>query len=154
MQCKISHNSRFARKIYFYPDLSKAYQTTQYDEPIAGPGKFTIETSNKSEKTIRITRAHLEEDPGKVEYVGGHIGTASGVLVDYNRSGIPLCEVVTEPDFTAISEAVTYVKKLFEILSYVGIIDPNREGSMRTDANISIEGGERVELKTYLEVMR
>lgn len=151
MDCKVSFSSRFARKIYFYPDLSKAYQITQYDEPLSEKGEFIIEIGNDGKtvttKKIRITRVHIEEDPGKIEYVGGHIGTATSVLVDYNRSGLPLCEVVTEPDFSSINEAVTYVKKLFEILSYVGILDSNREGSMRTDANISIDGGERVELK-------
>lgn len=147
MRCRLNPASRFARKIYFYPDLPKGFQITQYDEPLAVKGEFAIEISGKK-KTIHITRVHMEEDPGKMEYVGGeHIGTAQSVLVDYNRSGIPLCEVVTEPDFETIEEAVVYVKKLFHLLSYLDIIDPNQEGVMRTDANISMDGGARVELK-------
>lgn len=146
LNCKINYNSKFNRKIYFYPDLPKGFQITQYEEPIAIKGEFSINSNGKM-KTIHITRAHIEEDPGKIEYVGGHIGTAKYVLVDYNRSGIPLCEVVTDPDFSGIDEAVTYVRKLFHLLSYLDIIDPNQEGVMRTDANISINGGKRVELK-------
>ncbi len=146
MNCRINYNSKFNRKIYFYPDLPKGFQITQYEEPIAVKGEFSIETG-AGKKTINITRAHIEEDPGKIEYIGGHIGTAKKVLVDYNRSGIPLCEVVTEPDFRSIDEAVVYVRKLFHLLSYLDIIDPNQEGVMRTDANISINGGKRVELK-------
>ena len=144
--CKINQDSRFARKIYFYPDLPKGYQVTQYEEPLAINGQFSID-SNGKKKTIHIRRAHIEEDPGKIEYVGGHIGIAKQVLVDYNRSGLPLCEVVTEPDFKTIEEAVSYVKKIFHLLSYLGLIDPNQEGVMRTDANISMGGGARVELK-------
>ncbi|MDO8553333.1 MAG: Asp-tRNA(Asn)/Glu-tRNA(Gln) amidotransferase subunit GatB [Candidatus Micrarchaeota archaeon] len=168
MNCKINYNSKFNRKIYFYPDLPKSFQITQYEEPIAVKGEFSIDvsasrlpnganlsgaaldhsaTAATEKKTIHITRAHIEEDPGKIEYVGGHIGTAKYVLVDYNRCGVPLCEVVTDPDFRSIDEAVTYVKKLFHLLSYLDIIDPNQEGVMRTDANISINGGKRVELK-------
>ena len=146
LNCKINEYSRFARKIYFYPDLPKGFQITQYDEPLAVKGEFSIEQNGKK-KTINITRVHIEEDPGKIEYIGGHIGTAQQVLVDYNRSGLPLCEAVTEPDFENIDEAVTYVRKLFHLLSYLDLIDPNQEGVMRTDANISIDGGERVELK-------
>lgn len=151
LHCKINPASRFVRKIYFYPDLAKCFQITQYEETLATHGQFSIETSGKegeTKKTIRIGRVQIEEDPGKVEYLGGeHIGTARQVLVDYNRSGIPLCEVVTEPDFESIEEAVTYVKKLGHLLAYLDILDPGREGSMRTDANISIDGGARVELK-------
>lgn len=147
LRCKLNPHSHFSRKIYFYPDLPKGFQITQYDEPLAEHGQFPIPINGKK-KTIRITRVHIEEDPGKVEYVGGeHIGIAKSVLVDYNRSGIPLCEVVTEPDFESVEEAITYIKKLHHLLSYLDIIDPNREGVMRTDANVSIEGGERVELK-------
>ncbi len=146
LNCKINEYSRFARKIYFYPDLPKGFQITQYDEPLAVKGESSIEINGKK-KTIHITRVHIEEDPGKIEYVGGHIGTAQQVLVDYNRSGLPLCEAVTEPDFENIDEAVTYVRKLFHLLSYLDLIDPNQEGVMRNDANISIDGGARVELK-------
>ncbi len=144
--CKVNTYSKFARKIYFYPDLPKGFQITQYEEPIATKGEFSIDTI-QGKKTIHITRAHIEEDPGKIEYVDGHIGTAKSVLVDYNRSGLPLCEVVTEPDFRSIEEAVTYVKKIFHLLSNLDLIDPTQEGVMRTDANISINGGERAELK-------
>src|SRR3989338_3053356 len=139
MNCKISEYSRFARKIYFYPDLPKGFQITQYDEPLAVKGEFSIDL-NGTKKTINITIVHIEEDPGKIEYIGGHIGTAHQVLVDYNRSGLPLCEAVTEPEFSSIEEAVVYVKKLFHLLSYLDIIEPNQEGVMRTDANISIDG--------------
>src|SRR3989344_2229162 len=144
--CKLNP-SNFARKIYFYPDLPKGFQIPQYDQPLAIHGQFPVQTGDRK-KTIHITRVHIEEDPGKLEYgKGEHIGTARSVLVDYNRSGIPLCEIVTEPDFTSVEEAVSYVKKLFHLLSYLDIIDPAREGVMRTDANISMDGGARVELK-------
>ncbi len=146
LNCKVNQVSRFARKIYFYPDLPKGFQITQYEEPLAIKGEISIDTK-KGKKTIRITRVHIEEDPGKIEYVGGHIGTAQYVLVDYNRSGLPLCEAVTEPDFSSIDEAVAYVRKLFHLLSYLDLIEPTQEGVMRTDANISINGGARVELK-------
>ncbi|MBI5046646.1 Asp-tRNA(Asn)/Glu-tRNA(Gln) amidotransferase subunit GatB, partial [Candidatus Micrarchaeota archaeon] len=157
VNCKIAESSKFARKTYYYPDLPKSYQITQYDEPLAAMGEVEIESTgdapedngtvkNKTKK-IRIRRVHMEEDPGSLSYDSDHIGTAKYVLIDYSRSGTPLCEIVTEPDMTTAEEAVEYCKKLFRLLEYYEIIDPHAKGVMRTDANVSIEGGERVELK-------
>ncbi len=134
LNCKINETVMFSRKTYFYPDMSKNYQITQYEIPIGENGYLEL----KSGKKIRIRRIHLEEDPAKI------IHKESYVLVDYNRSGIPLCEIVTEPDFENEEEVKEYLRELENILYYLGIY---REGSMKSDVNISIEGGERVEVK-------
>lgn len=130
--CKINKNSRFARKNYFYPDLPKGYQISQYELPICENGHIIIKV-NGNEKRIGITRIHMEEDAGKLIHEG------SSSLVDLNRTGTPLLEIVSEPDLRTAEEAVIYLKELRQILLYLGICDGNmEEGSFRCDANISV----------------
>ena len=147
--CKVEGKSRFARKNYFYPDLPKGYQISQYEMPIAQNGFVTIE-SNGSEKRIGITRIHLEEDAGKL----GHDPDRPLSTVDFNRTGVPLIEIVSDPDIRSPEEAGIYLRKLRSIVRYIGISDGNmEEGSFRCDANISIrprgtkDFGTRTELK-------
>lgn len=147
--CKIERESRFARKNYFYPDLPKGYQISQYEMPIAQNGFVDIEI-NGSKKRIGITRIHMEEDAGKL----GHDPDRPLSLVDFNRTGVPLIEIVSEPDIRSPEEAGIYLRKLRSIIRYIGISDGNmEEGSFRCDANISIRPrgtktlGTRTELK-------
>ena len=137
---------RFDRKHYFYPDLPKNYQITQYLEPICRGGSVEIETP-KGPKRVRIRRINIEEDPGRIVYPGGSPLASPYVLVDYNRSGVALLEIVTEPDMETPEEAVAFLEKLHSIVEHLDICDCRLEGSMRVDANVSIEGGERVEIK-------
>lgn len=130
--CRINKDSFFARKNYFYPDLPKGYQISQYELPICSDGYLMIKT-DEGEKRIGITRIHMEEDAGKLI----HEGNSS--LVDLNRAGTPLLEIVSEPDLRSSVEAVAYLKELRQILLYLGICDGNmEEGSFRCDANISV----------------
>jgi aspartyl-tRNA(Asn)/glutamyl-tRNA(Gln) amidotransferase subunit B len=147
--CEIRRSSVFARKNYFYPDLPKGYQISQYDLPICEHGKLTIDTE-AGEKTVRILRAHMEEDAGK----NVHDAHAAESLVDLNRAGVPLLEIVSEPDLRSSEEAAEYLKALREVLVYLGVNDGNlEEGSFRCDANVSVmrkgatEYGTRAELK-------
>ncbi|OQW96916.1 MAG: aspartyl/glutamyl-tRNA amidotransferase subunit B [Desulfobacteraceae bacterium A6] len=147
--CTISNNSRFARKNYFYPDLPKGYQISQYEFPIAQNGHIDIET-NGVKKRIGITRIHMEEDAGKLI----HDPSRPYSMVDFNRTGVPLIEIVSEPDIRTFEEAGEYLRKIRSILRYLDICDGNmEEGSFRCDANVSIrpEGtapfGTRTELK-------
>jgi aspartyl-tRNA(Asn)/glutamyl-tRNA(Gln) amidotransferase subunit B len=150
--CAVQPETIFYRKNYYYPDLPRGFQITQYDFPIAFSGLVRIESdeggggNGGKEREIRITRVHMEEDPGRLVYKGT-IDTASYALVDYNRSGIPLVEIVTEPDLRSPKEARTFLNKLRSILEYLDVFDGDLEGAMRVDANISIEGGERAEVK-------
>jgi aspartyl-tRNA(Asn)/glutamyl-tRNA(Gln) amidotransferase subunit B len=146
---KITDHSVFARKNYFYPDLPKGYQISQHNLPIVDGGSLTIKLEDGSEKTIRITRAHLEEDAGKSLHEG--LPNVSGV--DLNRAGTPLLEIVSEPDMRSSSEAIAYLKKLHQLVRYLEISDGNmQEGSFRVDVNISLrkpgaEFGTRAEIK-------
>lgn len=140
LKCKTAPETYFSRKTYFYPDMSKNFQTTQYEIPISAGG--VVEAAGKK---IRITRVHMEEDPAKLVHVGGMGGKY--VLVDYNRAGIPLLEIVTEPDFTSPEEARLYLQKLETILEYLGVYDSTSSAVMKSDANISLEGGQRIEVK-------
>jgi len=147
---------RFDRKHYFYPDLPKNYQITQYLEPICRGGSIEIETRS-GVKRIRIRRINIEEDPGRIVYPGGSAHNSPYVLVDYNRSGVALLEVVTEPDMRSPEEAFAFLEKLRSIVEHLGVCDCGLEGAMRADANVSIEGGERVEIKNitgFSEVKR
>lgn len=135
----------FDRKNYFYPDLPKNFQISQYDHPLALGGYVTIESDGK-EKKITLKRIHIEEDPGKLSYKGS-ITTANYSLIDYNRSGMPLLEIVTEPVISSPKEARTFLNKLRMILEYLKVFDGELEGAMRVDANVSIAGGARVEIK-------
>ncbi len=135
----------FDRKNYFYPDLPKGFQISQYDNPLAWGGYVTIET-DEGEKKITLKRIHMEEDPGKLSYKGS-ITTASYCLIDYNRSGMPLLEIVTEPVMHSPKEARLFLNKLRIILEYLDVFDGSLEGAMRVDANVSVRGGGRVEIK-------
>jgi aspartyl-tRNA(Asn)/glutamyl-tRNA(Gln) amidotransferase subunit B len=146
LNCEILPGMFFSRKSYLYPDMSKNFQITQFEIPLARKGYLLI-NSNAKEKKIKITRIHLEEDPAKLLHVGGDITTADYVLIDYNRSGIPLCEIVTEPDFSDPKEVREFLVKLSTLLEYLGVYESSLEGSMRVDVNLSIEGGKRVEIK-------
>lgn len=145
LNCNIEKQCFFSRKTYFYPDMSKNYQITQYDLPIATLGYLIIEVNDKPKK-IRIRRVHLEEDPAKLVHVGGDITSSQYSLIDYNRSGIPLIEIVTEPDLSSADEARLYLTKLLSILEHLGVYDIYTS-TLKTDANISITGGDRVEVK-------
>jgi len=132
---KIADRSVFARKHYFYPDLPKGYQISQYELPIVFEGHLDIEMEDGSTKRIGITRAHLEEDAGK----SVHEGFQKSSGIDLNRAGTPLIEIVSEPDIRTAAEAVAYLKKLHQLVVYLGICDGNmQEGSFRCDANVSV----------------
>jgi len=146
----VSEHSVFARKNYFYPDLPKGYQISQYELPIVQAGKLEIALDDGSTKTIGVTRAHLEEDAGKSLHEDFHGMTG----IDLNRAGTPLLEIVSEPDMRSAQEAVAYMKKIHSLVRYLEICDGNmQEGSFRCDANVSIrpkgqkEFGTRTELK-------
>ena len=140
LNCKIARETFHSRKTYFYPDMSKNYQITQYEIPLASGGYLLV-----GDHMIGITRIHLEEDPAKLVHVGGVGGKY--VLVDYNRAGIPLLEIVTDPDFSSPEEAREYLQKLETILEYMGVYDSSSNAVMKTDANISLDGGTRIEIK-------
>ena len=150
LNCEIPSRCKFDRKQYFYPDLPKGYQISQYDEPICVNGHLDI-----NGKRIGITRAHLEEDAGKLVHAGADgLAGSSYSLVDLNRAGTPLLEIVSEPDMRSAEEARNYMEELRNIVRYIGVCDGNlEEGSMRCDANISImpkgskEFGTRAEIK-------
>jgi len=150
VNASISPRSVFARKNYFYPDLPKGYQISQYELPIVVGGEMVIADAEGNPKTIRITRAHLEEDAGKSIHEG--LDASSGI--DLNRAGTPLLEIVSEPDMRSAKEAVAYMRKIHSIVRYLEISDGNmQEGSFRCDANVSVrlrgqkEYGTRSELK-------
>ncbi len=142
MGCKINSETYFSRKTYFYPDMPKNFQITQYEVPIASEGTIEVNSSK-----IRIRRVHLEEDPARIIYANGSLETTSYVLIDYNRAGVPLAEIVTEPDIGSPKDARAFLEKLSAILEYLKAYDQSTGASLRVDANISIEGGERVEIK-------
>lgn len=150
LQCRINRTSRFDRKHYFYPDLPKGYQITQYEIPIAEHGHLDIEIEGRSRRA-RINRVHMEEDAAKNLH---GVGASDDTLIDFNRAGVPLIEIVGEPDLRSAAEAEAYLRKLREILIYLGVNDGNlEEGSFRCDANVSIRPrgsdtlGTRTELK-------
>ena len=146
LNCTVIRESEFSRKNYFYPDLDKAYQITQYDKPLAEGGYLEIEADEGREKRVQLTRIHVEEDPGRLVHMGNpERGKYS--LVDYNRAGIPLIEIVSEPDMRSPKEARKFLNKLRATLEYLGVFDSEKEGSLRVDANISLKGSERVEIK-------
>lgn len=159
LNCQIAKYSKFDRKQYFYPDLPKNYQISQYDLPIAEHGWLEIELvdadGNPMRKKIGITRLHMEEDAGKLVHAGSdRLSGSSYSLVDYNRAGIPLIEIVSEPDLRSGLEAAEYAQELRRIVRYIGVSDGNmQEGSLRCDVNISVrpigqkEFGTKVEIK-------
>jgi aspartyl-tRNA(Asn)/glutamyl-tRNA(Gln) amidotransferase subunit B len=150
LDAEITGRSVFARKNYFYPDLPKGYQISQYELPVVGKGKLEIDLEDGSTKTVGVTRAHLEEDAGKSLHEG--FETMTGI--DLNRAGTPLLEVVSEPELRSAREAVAYMKKLHALVRYLEICDGNmQEGSFRCDANVSVRPkgekkfGTRAEIK-------
>jgi aspartyl-tRNA(Asn)/glutamyl-tRNA(Gln) amidotransferase subunit B len=140
--CRLAPHVRFSRKSYFYPDMPKNFQITQYEEPLATGGHLQL-----GDRRIRVRRVHLEEDPARLVHVGGSITNAKYTLIDYNRAGVPLVEIVTEPDLRDTGEARAFLEKLGLVLDHLGVYDPSGEGSLRVDANVSVEGGSRVEVK-------
>jgi len=146
LNCTIEEETLFYRKNYYYPDLPKGFQISQYDFPLATRGHIMILGDDGVERDIRINRAHMEEDPGRLVHAGT-IDRAKYTMVDYNRCGMPLLEVVTEPDLRSPKEARAFLDKLKSILEYLEVFDGSLEGSMRVDANISLKGGDRTEIK-------
>jgi len=147
LKSEISRKSIFNRKNYFYPDLPNGYQISQFEVPIVGLGEIVIDFPNGNQKTIGVTRAHLENDAGKSKHA------ANESLVDLNRTGTPLLEIVSEPDMRTAEEAILYLKKLHSIVRYLGISDANmQEGSFRADVNVSIRPKGDTNLNTRCEI--
>jgi aspartyl-tRNA(Asn)/glutamyl-tRNA(Gln) amidotransferase subunit B len=151
---EIAPRSVFARKNYFYPDLPKGYQISQYELPVVGKGRVEIVLDDGTVKTIGVTRAHLEEDAGKSLHEDGRLGGGGMTGIDLNRAGTPLLEIVSEPDMRSPAEAVAYARKIHQLVRWIGISDGNmQEGSFRVDANISLRPkgentfGTRTEIK-------
>src|SRR5882762_3786776 len=156
LNCRIRETSIFARKNYFYPDLPKGYQISQFDKPIAEHGWLEIKTpsgaSGERSKRIGITRLHMEEDAGKSLH-DGFPDAANKTAIDLNRSGVPLIEIVSEPDLASPAEAYEYLTRLKEIILYTGVSDCNmEEGSLRCDANVSVRPKGQKEFGTKAEV--
>jgi len=146
---EVARRSVFARKNYFYPDLPKGYQISQYELPVVKQGKLTVMLDDGRAMTIGVTRAHLEEDAGKSLHEG--LGSASGI--DLNRAGTPLLEIVSEPDMRSAKEAVAYMKKIHTLVRYLEICDGNmQEGSFRCDANVSVRPRGREKFGTRAEI--
>lgn len=152
LHCDILPYSKFDRKNYYYPDLPKNFQTSQYDLPICLNGHVDIEVGGETRR-IRLTRIHMEEDAGKLVHNGASIDTSDTTYVDYNRTGVPLLEIVSEPDIRSGEEAKAYLEKLRSILQYLDVSDCRmEEGSMRCDANISVRPVGTAELGTKAEL--
>jgi aspartyl-tRNA(Asn)/glutamyl-tRNA(Gln) amidotransferase subunit B len=151
LNCRINETSIFARKNYFYPDLPKGYQISQYDQPLAQHGFIEVKVNSESRR-IGITRVHLEEDAGKSLHEG-FSDASEGTAIDLNRTGVPLIEIVSEPDITSPDEAYDYLTRLKEIILYTGVSDCNmEEGSLRCDANVSVRRRGQKEFGTKTEI--
>ena len=147
LNCEIPPLNQFARKNYFYPDLPKGYQISQYDRPLAVNGHINIDLDDGSSKRIRVRRAHMEEDTGKLTHIMG------GSLVDYNRAGVPLLEIVSEPDISSAEEAEAYARKLRSILRYLGVNSGDMsKGVLRFEANVSVLRQDDAELRERTEI--
>jgi aspartyl-tRNA(Asn)/glutamyl-tRNA(Gln) amidotransferase subunit B len=152
LACRINAGCRFARKHYFYPDMPKNYQISQYEEPLAEDGWLAVEVDGATRR-IGIQRLHLEEDVGKLLHEGGVFETARRSLVDFNRAGVPLMEIVSRPDLRSPAEAAEYLRSLRTLLRYLGVCDGNmEEGSLRCDANISLRPRGAAQLGTKVEI--
>jgi aspartyl-tRNA(Asn)/glutamyl-tRNA(Gln) amidotransferase subunit B len=151
LNCRVNQTSIFARKNYFYPDLPKGYQISQYDKPLAEFGAIEI-TTGGSQKKIGITRLHLEEDAGKSLHEG-FPDSAEKTAIDLNRSGVPLIEIVSEPEIASPDEAYEYLTRMKEIILYTGVSDCNmEEGSLRCDANVSVRPRGQTQFGTKTEI--
>ena len=147
LNCEIPPINQFARKNYFYPDLPKGYQISQYDRPLAVNGYVHIELDDGASKKIRVRRAHMEEDTGKLTH------TLAGSLVDYNRAGVPLLEIVSEPDIASAAEAEAYARKLRSILRYLGVnAGDMSKGILRFEANVSVMRQDDADLRERTEI--
>ncbi len=147
LNCDIPPVNQFARKNYFYPDLPKGYQISQYDRPLAVNGHIHIELGDGSRKKIRVRRAHMEEDTGKLTH------TMAGSLIDYNRAGVPLLEIVSEPDIASAAEAEAYARKLRSILRYLGVNNGDMsKGILRFEANVSVMRPSDADLRERTEI--
>ncbi len=152
LNCKINKFSKFDRKNYYYPDLPKNFQTSQYDLPIAEHGYLDIEVDGKT-KRIGITRIHMEEDAGKLVHSGTTINDSDSACVDYNRTGVPLIEIVSEPDMSTAEEARAYMEKIKSILEYIDVSHCKmEEGNLRADVNVSLRKVGVKELGTKAEM--
>ncbi len=152
LNCRINETSIFARKNYFYPDLPKGYQISQYDKPLAEFGYIEVSTGGGKTKKIGITRVHLEEDAGKSLHEG-FPDSDEKTAIDLNRTGVPLIEIVSEPDISTPDEAYEYLTRLKEIILYTGVSDCNmEEGSLRADANVSVRPRGQKEFGTKTEI--
>jgi aspartyl-tRNA(Asn)/glutamyl-tRNA(Gln) amidotransferase subunit B len=150
--CTVNRHNRFARKHYYYPDMPKNYQISQYEEPLAEHGQLAVAVAGGVPATIGIQRLHLEEDVGKLLHEGD-LARAPASNVDFNRAGVPLMEIVSRPDIRSPEEAVAYLKVLRTLLLYLGVCDGNmEEGSLRCDANISLRRLGQAELGTKVEI--
>jgi aspartyl-tRNA(Asn)/glutamyl-tRNA(Gln) amidotransferase subunit B len=148
LHCSINEYNIFERKNYFYPDLPKGYQISQYAHPIAVNGYVDIDLPSGATKRVRVRRAHMEEDTGKLTHLDGGVS-----LVDYNRAGVPLLEIVTEPDIQTAEEALAYATKIRHILRYLEVNSGDMEkGVIRFEANVSIRPAGSEELNTRVEV--
>jgi aspartyl-tRNA(Asn)/glutamyl-tRNA(Gln) amidotransferase subunit B len=153
--CAVNRHNRFARKHYYYPDMPKNYQITQYEEPLAERGQLVVVGARAAPAPIGIERLHLEEDVGKLIHEGD-LATATASNVDFNRAGVPLMEIVSRPDLRSPLEAALYLRTLRTLLLYLGVCDGNmEEGSLRCDANISLrpQGGRELGIKVEIKNM-
>jgi aspartyl-tRNA(Asn)/glutamyl-tRNA(Gln) amidotransferase subunit B len=149
LECTVAPFSKFDRKNYFYPDMPKNYQISQYDMPLTTGGRVVL----PSGKAISLNRIHLEEDTGKNVHAGGHMTTSEATLIDYNRAGVPLMEIVSEPEIGSPDEAEQYLMVLRDVMLYIGVSDVKmHEGSLRCDANVSIRPLGTKELGTKTEI--
>jgi aspartyl-tRNA(Asn)/glutamyl-tRNA(Gln) amidotransferase subunit B len=152
LHCTIPETNVFARKNYFYPDLPKGYQISQYELPLAVQGELNIETSTGA-KRVRIRRVHLEEDTGKLLHADPQAGLPERSLVDFNRAGVPLLEIVTEPDMSSVEEVKAYATRLRTLLRYLGVNSGDMEkGVIRFEANVSVRPAGSQELRTRTEI--
>jgi len=150
--CRVNLACRFARKHYYYPDMPKNFQITQYEEPLAGEGRLEVDLPDGTSRTIGIQRLHLEEDVGKLVHEGT-LETAQASLVDFNRAGVPLMETVSKPEIRSPEEAAAYLRAFRAVVVYLGVCDGNmEEGSLRCDANVSLKPAGAVELGTKVEI--